>query len=98
MEGSENGGGMDGSENGGGMDGSENGDGMDCDGENSGSDDHVNRNRNGLQVFTENVGVILDITGKEPVNCYWLFVTDSHQLAIPHYSQLLSRDCVFSSS
>ena len=75
-EGSENGDGTEGSENGDGMEGSEN-DRMDSDGENSGSYDHANTNTNGLLVFTENVGVIPDLTGKEPVDYYWLFITDS---------------------
>ena len=46
---------MDGYENGGQTEGSEN-DRMDSDGENSGSDEHVSTNRNGLPVFAENVG------------------------------------------
>ena len=54
---------MEESENGDGPEGSEN-DRMDSDGENSYSDDHVNTNRNGLPVFTENVGVIPDMMGK----------------------------------
>ena len=74
-EGSENGDGMDGSDNSDGTEGSEN-DRMDSDGENRGSD-HVNTNRNGLPVFAENVGVIPDMTGKEPVDYYRLFITDS---------------------
>ena len=85
MEGSENGDGTDGSENGDGTEGSENGDGtdgskndrMDSDGENSDSDDHANTNTNGIPVFAENVGVIPDMTGKEPVDYYRLFITDS---------------------
>ena len=85
MDGSDNGDGTEGSENGDRMDGSANGDGtegsendrMDSDGENRGSDDHVNTNRNGLPVFTENVGVIPDMMGKEPVDYYRLFITDS---------------------
>ena len=50
---------------------------MDCDGENSDSDDHANTNTNGNPVFAENVGVIPDMTGKEPVDYYRLFITDS---------------------
>ena len=50
---------------------------MDSDGENSDSDDHANTNTNGLPVFAENVGVIPDMTGKEPVDYYRLFITDS---------------------
>jgi len=75
-QGSENGDGMDGSDNSDGTEGSEN-DRMDSDGENRGGDDHVNTNRNGLPVFAENVGVISDMTGKEPVDYYRLFITDS---------------------
>ena len=75
-EGSGNGGGMDGCENGSQTEGSEN-DGMDSDEENSSSDEDVSTNRNGLPVFSENVGVIPDMTGKEPVDYYRLFITDS---------------------
>ena len=50
---------------------------MDSDGENSDSDDHANTNTNGIPVFAENVGVIPDMTGKEPVDYYRLFITDS---------------------
>ena len=32
--------------------------------------------RNGLPVFAENVGVVPDMTDKEPVDYYRLFVTD----------------------
>ena len=64
---------MDGSDNSDGTEGSETGWIM----MDRGSDHHVNTNRNGLLVFAENVGVIPDMTGKETVDYYWLFITDS---------------------
>ena len=102
-EGSENGDGMEGSENCDGMEGSENGDGtdgskndrMDSDVENSDSDDHANTNTNGIPVFAENVGVIPDMTGKEPVDYYRLFITDSWPFCTPLFSKLLSCDRFF---
>ena len=77
-EGSENGDGMDQSENGDGTNGSKNGDGpdgskndrMDSDGENIVTVMIMRTHTNGLPVFAENVGVIPDMTGKEPVDYY----------------------------
>ena len=45
-------------------------------GETEGSDMDTDT-RNGLPVFAENVGVVPDMTDKEPVDYYRLFVTDS---------------------
>ena len=78
---------MDGSDNSDGTEGSETGWIM----MDRGSDHHVNTNRNGLLVFAENVGVIPDMTGKETVDYYWLFITDSLLQNVLEVSSMFSH-------